>query len=213
MTLRGLFDWLLPGDDQFFAMLEQHARGLDEAALALVAFVDRSLSPQDSLDGIHRLERRGDDLVVAMAQALDKTFVTPIDREDLHSLAMYLDSAIDQLYRATASFVRYDVMEFTPAMRELVQLCAQAARSLKEAVPYIRSGQLHRLTPACKQIDELEKRGDAVYRAELAALFGNRAINAKDLLRQKAVLDALEAALDSCQDAADLLTRVAVKHS
>ena len=72
---------------------------------------------------------------------------------------------------------------------------------------------LEKLAPARLQIVALEKRGDAVYRGEMASLFKNPEVKAKELLRQQAVLDALEAALDSCQDAADVLENVAIKHA
>lgn len=84
---------------------------------------------------------------------------------------------------------------------------------LKDALPHIRKKHLEKLAPARLQIVALEKRGDAVYRTEMASLFKNPDVNAKELLRQQAVLDALEASLDSCQDAADVLENVAIKHA
>lgn len=213
MTLQGLADWLLPRDDKFFLLLEQQGEILGEVVLLLSAFVESYAKRQPSLDGIHRIEHRGDELVHAMTIALSENFVTPIAREDLHSLATSLDNVIDNLYRGTQAFVAYEVHDLSPAMRELLQLCIEGATMLKEAIPYMRHRQLQKLGPVHLQLVELEKRSDAVHRAELATLFQDPAIDAKDLLRQKAVLDALEAALDSCQDAADVLENVAIKHA
>lgn len=213
MKLQDLVNWLLPKNDKFFELLEEHALVVGEAGEVMAAFADRRETPQNSLDGIHRIEHRGDDLVYAVTTALDETFVTPIDREDLHKLATCLDNVLDNLYKATGAFVTYEVCNLTPAMSELALIAAEAAQVLKHAIPLIRQKRLEKIAPARLQIAELEKRGDDVHRAELAALFKNPAVDAKELLRQQAVLNALEEALDSCQDAADIMENVAIKHA
>lgn len=213
MVLQDLLNHLLPRNDKFLLMLEQHGEVLGEAVKELVALGESTSDAQRSLDGIQHIEHRGDDLVHAVTVALQETFVTPIDREDLHSLATSLDSVLDYMHAAADAFVTYEVRTFTPAMRELVSICSEAALVLKEAVPYIRKKHLDKVAPARLQIVALEKRSDAIYQAELAALFKNPEVDAKELLRQQAVLDALEAALDSCQDAADLLENIAIKHA
>ena len=213
MPLQSLINWLVLRDDKFFTMLEQHADILGEAAQAMAQFPEDESGAQGALDRIHSLEHRGDDLVRAVTLALDETFVTPIDREDIHNLATSLDNVLDYLYAAAQAFVAYKVHQFTPAMRELIQICAEAVTVLKDAIPLIRKHRLERLAPARLQIVALEKRGDGVYHTELASLFKNPAVEAKELLRQQAVLDSLEAALDSCQDAADVLENVSIKHA
>jgi uncharacterized protein Yka (UPF0111/DUF47 family) len=213
MGLQGLINWLLPRDDKFFTLLEQHAELLGEAAQVMAAFPENGTTTQEALDRIHQIEHSGDDLVRAVTIALDETFVTPIDREDLHNLATSLDNVLDYLYAAAQAFVAYEVHHFSPAMRELIQIVSEAALVLRDALPHIRQKHLEKLAPARLQIVALEKRGDTVYRGEMGALYKNPEVNAKELLRQQAVLDALEAALDSCQDAADVLENVAIKHA
>jgi uncharacterized protein Yka (UPF0111/DUF47 family) len=211
-VMRSVMTWLLPRDDKFFTLLEQHGEVLGDAAKVMAAFVSSASQPQDSLEGIRRIEHHGDDLVHKVTIALGQTFVTPIDREDLHNLATSLHSVLAFLDSAVNAFVTYEVLDFTPAMRELIALCTEAAQVLKEAIPCIRKRQLDKLLPARQKIATLEKRGDAACRAEQALLFKNDRVDAKDLLRQQAVLDALAAALKRCQDAADVLENVAVKH-
>jgi uncharacterized protein Yka (UPF0111/DUF47 family) len=117
------------------------------------------------------------------------------------------------MYSAAHCFVAYEVRELTKSMRELLQLLAESTELLRETVPSIRKHQLEMLAPARLKIVAMEKRGDAIYQTEMAALYKNPAVDAKELLRQQAVLDALEAALNSCQDAADVLENVAIKHA
>src|SRR5207237_1399008 len=109
-------------------------------------------------------------------------------------------------------FVTYDVNVMSPAMQELVELCTKAALVLKAVIPALRKKEYGKFAPARLEIVALEKQGDAVYRREMAALFKDVQVDAKELLRQRAVLQALEEALDSCQDAADVLEKVAIKH-
>ena len=214
MPIQALIRWLLPKDDRFFKLFEDHAEVISEAAKIMVDFTSTDGgSIQDVLKKIHQLEHRGDDMVRSVMLALDETYVTPIDREDIHSLATALDNVLDYMYSAAQSFVFYEVRELTQAMRELLQLLAEGTSVLRETVPGIRRHQLDKLAPARMQIVAMEKRGDAIYQTEMAALFKNPAVDAKELLRQKAVLNALEAALNSCQDAADVLENVAIKHA
>lgn len=216
MPIQALIRWLLPKDDRFFKLFEDHAEVISEAAKIMVDFPahgGEGDNIQDVLKKIHQLEHRGDDMVRSVMLALDETYVTPIDREDIHSLATALDNVLDYMYSAAQSFVFYEVRELTQAMRELLQLLAEGTAVLRETVPGIRRHQLDKLAPARMQIVAMEKRGDAIYQTEMAALFKNPAVDAKELLRQQAVLNALEAALNSCQDAADVLENVAIKHA
>lgn len=213
MAFQSLINWLLPKDDKFFTMLEDHAAVLAEAAQVMVRFPETDQDAASTVEQIHQLEHRGDDLLRALVLALDETFVTPIDREDLHNLGTSLDNVLDYLYHAAEAFLAYDVQKLTPAMREMIVLLGEAAGVLKDAVPRIRLHSFDRLAPARLQIVALEKRSDALYQNAMAGLFKNPAVDAKELLRQQAVLDALEAAMDSCQDAADVLENVAIKHA
>jgi len=213
MAFQRLINWLLPKDDKFFSLLEEHAVILGEAAMAMAEFPEDIEKAQVALDRLHQLEHRGDDLVRSVTLALDETYVTPIDREDIHNLATALDNVLDYLYGAAQAFLAYEVHQFSPAMREMILILAEAATALKDSMPYIRKHQLDKLGPVRLQIVALEKRGDVIYQTEMASLFKNPAVDAKTLLRQQAVLDALEAALDSCQDATDVLENVAIKHA
>ena len=95
----------------------------------------------------------------------------------------------------------------------MLQLLAECTAVLKDTLPYIRTHQLEKVAPARLQVVSMEKRGDSIYQNEMASLFKNPQIDAKELLRQQTVLEALEAALNSCQDAVDVLENVAIKNA
>ena len=213
MSFQSLIRWLLPKDDRFFSLLEEHSDVISEAAKAMNNFPSNTAETQALLDEIHRLEHRGDDLIRSVMLALDETYVTPIDREDIHSLPTALDNVLDYLYKAAQSFVAFEMHELSQAMREMLQLLAECTAVLKDTLPYIRTHQLEKVAPARLQVVSMEKRGDSIYQNEMASLFKNPQIDAKELLRQQTVLEALEAALNSCQDAVDVLENVAIKNA
>ena len=110
MPFQSVIRWLLPKDDRFFSLLEEHAGVLAEAAKQMLDLPARPnisgniRQVQEILDRIHALEHRGDDIVRAIMLALDETFVTPIDREDLHYLATALDNVLDLTLKQGESY-------------------------------------------------------------------------------------------------------------
>lgn len=213
MGLQRVMGWLVPRNDKFYALLEKQASIVGEAAHIIASFPENGRTSEAALADLHEVEHRGDDLVRSMNTGLLETFVLPIDREDLHSLTTTLDNILDYLDAAAHAFVSREVHHFSPAMREMIKLCVEAAAVVQGAVPLIRKRRLPQIALARQQIAVLEKRGDDVYRTEMAALYRNGDLAAKELLRHRGVLDALEEALDSCQAAADMLQAIALKHS
>src|ERR1700712_1531971 len=143
MALQAFIRWLLPKDDRFFKLFKEHAQVISEAAKILVDFPSTNGGMTlDVLEEIHKLEHRGDDMVRTVMIALDETYVTPIDREDIHVLATALDNVLDNMYSAAQSFVSYEVRELTQAMRELLKLLVEGTKVLHDTVPGIRRHQL-----------------------------------------------------------------------
>lgn len=213
MALQNLIRFFLPREDKFFRILEEHASIVAETAAVMTHLPLGNGRGDEALEQVHQLEHRGDDLVREMNLALDETFVTPIDREDLHTLSNKLDDVLDYIYAAAQAFVTYHVLEKTAAMEQMLKLLSEATTVLREAVPQLRQHRFDQIAPARTRIVALEKRIDGVYREEMKSLYRNPAIDAKELLRQQSVLNALEAAMDTCQDAADVLENIAVKHA
>lgn len=213
MAMQDVIRWLLPREDRFFSLLEQHAAVAAEAAALLEQLPVGNGVATAALERIHELEHRGDELVRSVTLALGQTFITPIDREDIHNLATQLDDVLDFLYAAAQAFVTYGVHEKTQAMAEMQRLLREATTVLRDALPMLRQRRCDEVAPARLKVIALEKQHDMLYRDEMRALFHNDAIDAKELLRQQAVLSALEAAMDCCQDAADVLENIAIKHA
>jgi uncharacterized protein Yka (UPF0111/DUF47 family) len=213
VKLQSLISWLLPKEEHFYDFLEQQARIAAAGAKALRdGFRDPNATPQAVCDAVQALEHDGDRLTHEMEEALAKTFVTPLDREDLQRLSMELDDIIDRANGAARACVLFAVDRPTPAMVELMEVLVEATDVLAAAIPSLRKHAYPTLMEANRSVRALEKRGDSVYRSAISRMFHDPAFDAKEVLREREVLEDLESAIDHCDHVASTLTHLAVKH-
>ena len=211
MAIQDLVRWLLPKEDHFFDFVEAQARLCLRAAKELQTFRD-GRSAQEVRDAVQVIEHEADGVVRQMEDALARTFVTPIDREDLHRLSSELDDVTDLTNLAARATAIYGVTKPTQAISELTDVLVECTTMLADAVPYLRKHAFAELIESGRKLRELEKRADQIYRRTISELFANEAVDAKELLRQKEVLEDIERAIDHCDGVADVLANLAVKH-
>ena len=212
MALQNLVRWLLPKEDQFYDLLEQQAAVSHEAALALAKFKEHGAIAANVREAVQSLEHKGDDLVHRVEDALARTFVTPLDREDIHKLSSELDDVVDLTNLAVRACVLFGVSHPTEPMGKLIDTLVACTELLKGAVPFLRTHEYPQLIEAGRTVRKLEKDGDAVFRGAVSVLFHDPSVDAKVLLREKEVLEDLENAIDRCDHVAETLTNIAVKH-
>jgi uncharacterized protein Yka (UPF0111/DUF47 family) len=147
-----------------------------------------------------------------MEDALARTFVTPLDREDLHRLTSQLDDIIDLMNLSARACTLYQLDRPTTAMLQIMERLEVGTRLIAEAVPRLRKHEYEALIEDCRKVRAIEKEADVIYRNAIAELFARPSIDARDLIKQKEALDDLENAVDHCDDVADLLANLAVKH-
>ena len=202
--------WLLPREDHYYDMIEELGRLGYDAAMALAAF---ETTPAAHVQGtVQVIEHKADDVVRRMEDALARTFVTPLDREDLHRLTSELDDIIDLANLAARSYGLYSIEKPTPAMVELSRHLITCTAMIRDTVPHLRTHKFTELIDGGRKVRELEKKADTVYRNAISDLFKAPSIDFRDLLKQKEALDHLENAVDHCDNVADLLSNMAVKH-
>lgn len=211
MALQDVIRWLLPREDQFFRILEQQAVVMHRGAQALTE-LRSGKSIHDVQSAVQVIEHEGDALVHELEEALEQTFVTPIDREDLRHLSSQLDDVLDSTNLMARQCVLFGVEKPTEAMLQLVDVLVKCTALLQEAVPRLRAHDYAGLMTASRTIRQLEKDADQVYRGAVSRLFHDDAIDAKSLLREKAVLEDLETATDRCERVAHTLAHLAIKH-
>jgi uncharacterized protein Yka (UPF0111/DUF47 family) len=212
MGLQNLVRWLLPKEDHFYDFLERQAVAAYEGASALARFKDDGSTAEMVAKNVQTVEHQGDAIVHELEEALAKTFVTPIDREDLQRLSSQLDDILDLTNGAARGAVLFGVTRPTPAMRILIDSLVTCTGVLKDALPNLRKHAYPELTSMSRGLRKLEKEADLVYREAVRGLFSDEKIDARVLLREKQVLDDLEKAIDHCEYVADTLANLAVKH-
>jgi len=212
MGIQDIIRLLLPKEDHFYDYLESQAKVAHDGALALAKFTDNGHSADEARAAVQAFEHEGDRIVHEMEEALAKTFVTPIDREDLQRLSSELDTVLDLTNGAIRACTMLGVDKATEPMQKLVRIIVECTRRINEVMPMLRRNQYTELVHCARELRNIEKEGDLVYREAISKLFKDPAIDAKVLIREKTVLEDLENAIDQCDSIADILANLAVKN-
>lgn len=212
MGIQNVIRLLVPKEEHFFDFIEQGAAHTWNAATALAGFSKPGATAEAVRLEVQGWEHLGDKMVHEMEDALAKTFVTPIDREDLQRLSSEIDTITDLTNAAARACAWFGVERPDDAMLKLMQKLVEATSVLKEAAPALRAHQYGKLIEAGRTLRQLEKDADTVYREAVSRLFRAEPFDARAMFREKEVLDDLENAIDHCERVGHLLVNLAVKH-
>ncbi len=210
MAIQALIRFLLPRETHWYDMLEEIANLGHEASQALLQF--QSKAAKDVQQSVQAIEHRADDVVRRMEDALARTFVTPLDREDLHRLTGALDDIIDLMNLSARAFTLYHLQKPSAPMIALMERLDACTKIMAESVPHLRKHDYGQLLDGGRKVRAIEKEADAIYRKAISDLFAESHSDFRELLRQKEALDDLESAVDHCDNVADMLANLAVKH-
>jgi predicted phosphate transport protein (TIGR00153 family) len=214
MLIDRVVRFLFPRQDHFFTLLEEIATRIDAAAVVFGELATATSRGQlDSIaNRLKPIETEADNFCHRIFEELDRTFVTPIDREDIASLAKALDNIIDDMEHTAAIASLYRLEALTDRMRQLVQINVKAANELAKAVAKLRKfSDPDSIRGPTIAVHTLENEADMVYRGAVADLFSN-GIAPMELIRQKDMLEGLERGVDRCEDAMDVIRSVIVKN-
>jgi uncharacterized protein Yka (UPF0111/DUF47 family) len=211
MGIQDVIRFFLPREDHFYDFLERQAKAAHEGARALSKFSTNGTTAEQARDAVQKIEHEGDRIVHEMEEALAKTFVTPIDREDLQKLSSELDGVLDLTNGAIRACVMLGVVKPTEPMSKLIEIIVRATEKLNDTIPRLRRHQYTEIVSDARELRKIEKEADAVYREAISKLFLD-VNDAKVLIREKTVLEDLENAIDQCDSIADTLANLAVKH-
>ena len=200
---------LMPKKSVFFTLFSQHAQNSLEAAQALEKLVTDFTGIEDKVREIHAIEHYGDKLTHQIIQELNGTFVTPLDREDIVGLASKLDDVTDVCWDVAEMISLYKVRSIRPAAIRQVQTLVQAAG---EVVASLRNlEKLTGLEPHWIKIHTLENEGDAAFREAVADLFAH-STDPVEIIKWKDIHGLIEVAIDRCEDVANIVEMIVVKH-
>ena len=209
--MQRLIRWFLPQEEHFYTLIERHAAVAHEAARTMAGFRN-GVSTKDINARVRELEHQGDDCVKQMLDALAKTFVTPIDREDLQRLSKKIDDIIDYVNLATRECVLYGVEKPTEPMLLQIDKLVASVELVSSAVPWLRRHAYAEIIDLCNKVSQHRDDGGQVFTQAMTRLFHDPAIDAKTILREKEVLEALDKAINRCEQVGETLMGIAVKH-
>jgi len=203
----------IPREQKFFDLFEESAHNMVKAAQVLKGMVDTWEDIRKSVDEITDLEHEGDTITHQIMAQLNRTFVTPFDREDIAALAHTLDDVIDFIYAAATRMFIYKIDRPTSRAKELADIIVQAAAEVERAIPQLRHrAELEKVLPRCVEINRLENVADEVFRSALAELFDDTTDMAQ-IIKWREIYEHLESATDRCEDVSNVLEGVALKYA
>jgi predicted phosphate transport protein (TIGR00153 family) len=203
----------IPREERFFDLFQASAQNVVAAAHRLKDMVDNWKNVEGSVAEITELEHQGDTITHNIMARVHRTFVTPFDREDIVQLAHSLDDIIDFIHAAADSMLLYRVGRPGPRAKELAEIIVQAAEEVEKVMPQLRKRiVLSQVLKRCVEINRLENVADRVYRSAMAELFSDSA-DIANVIKWREIYAHMESATDRCEDVANVLEGVAIKHA
>jgi len=204
---------LIPREEKFFEMFVQQAENVLEGARQLKGLLEDYTDLEQKRLLIEKTESNGDEIAHRIFEKLNTTFITPIDREDIHELTCALDDILDLIHATAQRLHLYRVTAITP---EAARLANIILRATEETLALIRDLDKMRKPKNMKEhwieVNRLENEGDAVSRAAIAKLFESET-NPIEVIKWKELYEHLETAIDKCEDAVNIVEAVCLKNA
>lgn len=204
---------LLPRDEKFFDLFTAVATFTVEAARLQQDLLRADSNRRGAIvDQIKRLEHQADQVTHDVVTRLDRVFITPLDREDIHELASRLDDVIDLIDGTARRLLIFHAGASPDGATLIADVIARATEQLQVAVAALEQNKARTVLDACVQVKRLEEEGDSLYHEWLARLFEGQP-DALQVIKWKEIYDNLEKTLDCIEDAGNVLESISIKHA
>jgi predicted phosphate transport protein (TIGR00153 family) len=204
---------LLPHDASFFTHFEHQGQKTVEGCLAFLAMIEHPSNLEAQAERVKQIEHECDEITHAVVEGLHRTFITPIDRNDIHRLITKMDDIMDMVEAAADRLALYDLPKMTPEAADLARCLVSSAEHVLSAVSGIRDlGKQNAILQHCIEINRLENVADSILRGALVRLFREE----KDpiaIIKWKEIYETLESATDRCEDVANIIEGVVLENS
>jgi uncharacterized protein len=205
------FPKLLPREEQYFSLFAQMTSYINDAATALVEMLAHSNGDfQEYGQRIKIIEHACDDLTHNIATRLNQSFITPFDREDIYMMSKALDDVVDLINGAARAIVMYDIQEATEPAKQLAGVIQRMALQLHQVVSILQKPK--GVTERLIELHRLENEGDDIYQRAVGGLFHNN-LEPLTVIKWKDLYERLEAGIDRCENVANIIEGVIIKHS
>ena len=201
---------LIPRDVRFYDLFVEDAANVLGAARLLEAMLRTYDVIERRAGEIRDAEHRGDEISHDIGHRLESTFVTPFDREEIHALISGLDDVLDYIEEVADTFVLYRIEAPTPVAIQQSSIVVRQCEQLHEALAHLRG--FHGLDKYWIEVHRLENEGDQLARSAIAGLFQNGG-DPVEIIKWKEIYGLLETTIDKCEDVANIIERIVVKHA
>jgi uncharacterized protein len=200
----------LPREDDFFGLLRQLGQGVREATEILPKFFQEMDKREQYAEDIKAIEHRCDDILSDIVAKLSSSFITPLDREDIHSLSHELDTIADSVNGLARRSLMYKIDQAMPVAIKMSEVLIRSAVEIEKAIPLLEKNK--NISQCCSEIKRLEKEGDNLYSTGISDLFSNQ-YEPLFVIKWQWLYDTLEDSIDHCKAVSELLESIMLKHS
>jgi len=206
----GLKEWLIPQDKIFFELLERHAATTLEGANRLAEMLQHPNGLEAKVKHLKDIEHKGDALIKDIHKELNKTFITPIDKEDIAVLASRLDDILDLIYASAKRVFLYEIKP-SKTMLDMTDIIVKSAKELNSVMPRVRDFKdAEKIENFRIEVNKLENAADEILGKSLAELFKEK--DPITIMKHKEIIEFMELATDKCEDAANVIGDILLKH-
>lgn len=202
-----------PKNDVFFDLLEQSVNNLHRGAKAFIDLIENYTDLEAKFNVIQEIEHRGDGITREVMEKLNKTFVTPIEREDISALAFTIDEILDIITGVADRCVLYRIGAPTPEIIALSKTLIGATGELVKLIHALRELNYDRITDSLKNVKKWEGESDQIYRHAVAKLLNDETANPIHVIKWKEIYEKLEDGVDFCEDVSNLVEGVVLKNA
>lgn len=208
-----MFGRLMPKEGRFFDLFNEHAEEIVLGSRELAAMISSGKDPERHAYNIESIEKRADKITQSTIELLHKTFITPIDRDDIHRLITKMDDILDLIEDAAQLIFIYDLQVVTAEEKRLADICVDCGEKVRTAVKMLSNMKnASAIMRICDEIDRLESEADHVMRAAMAKLFRNEP-DVRQVIKLRAVYQTMEAVTDKCEDVANIIEGILLQNS
>lgn len=208
-----MFGRLMPTEGKFFDLFNQHAELCVKGAKEMVELMTNFDDLEIRVHAIEGIEKQADKVTHDTIELLHKTFITPIDRDEIHQLITRMDDILDLLEDAAQTISLYDIKAITPEAKRLAELCLACTEKVQSAVALLHNMDNSRqILTICKEVDRLESDADHVMRAAMSKLFRDEP-DVRNLIKLKAIYEILETVTDRCEDVSNIIEGIIVENA
>lgn len=208
-----MFSRLMPKEGRFFEYFNEHAEQIVLGSRELSAMITSGDDIERRSYNIETIEKRADKITQSTIELLHKTFITPLDRDEIHHLITKMDDILDLIEDVAQSIYLYNVRNLTEEAKKLAELCVACSENVKKAVALLSNmDNAPAILVACEEIDRLESEADHVMRAAMAKLFRDEA-DVRQVIKLRSVYELLEEVTDTCEDVANILEGIVLENS